>query len=204
MRLIEELNLDQNIKELIKDKAIIKSYKKGECILTQGVYKNETAFIESGVIKVYKEFRDSSLLLYYLSNELNNGIISFMNVFGNTPIEISLVTQSESTVYWVPNYLIIKFFALRLAMSNIYRIHNHSLMKALVKVTFLSLKERIMDYLNEQNQFCQNDTIIVTNSMIAKDLNVSREAVSRIMKSLEKEGKICRKSKHVIISIINN
>jgi len=204
MRLIEELNLDKNIKELIREKAIVKSYKKGECILTQGMYKNETAFIESGVVKVYKECGETPLLLYYLSNELNNGIISFTNIFGNTPIEVSLVTQSESIVYWVPNYMIMKFVTLKLAISNIYTVHNSNLMKAFVKVTFLSLRERIMDYLNEQNRFSKGNRVTVSNSVIAQDLNVSREAVSRIMKSLEREGKIYRESRNVVISITNN
>ncbi|MNL16760.1 hypothetical protein D3C87_1378140 [compost metagenome] len=49
---------------------------------------------------------------------------------------------------------------------------------------------RIMNYLKEKASIRNSQKIEITHQVIANDLNTSRVVVSRILKSLENQGKI--------------
>jgi CRP/FNR family transcriptional regulator len=62
------------------------------------------------------------------------------------------------------------------------------LMDQLDKTIFGDLSERLMAYLHKKAEFNQSNTIDITHSDIARDLNSSREAVTRLLNNLEQKG----------------
>ena len=59
------------------------------------------------------------------------------------------------------------------------------LVKVIDNIAFHGLDRRMEKYLQDLTQSKGNKTIMMTHQEIADDLNVSREAVSRLLKKLE-------------------
>ncbi|WP_257912578.1 Crp/Fnr family transcriptional regulator [Campylobacter lari] len=63
----------------------------------------------------------------------------------------------------------------------------------------MPLSSRICDFLKENTS---NNTLKITHEALANYLGSAREAISRILKELEKEGKIkLERSKIILISL---
>ncbi|EAK0445807.1 Crp/Fnr family transcriptional regulator [Campylobacter lari] len=75
----------------------------------------------------------------------------------------------------------------------------NTLIKVLEQALFMPLSSRICDFLKEN---ASNNTLKITHEALANHLGSAREAVSRILKELEKEGKIkLERSKIILISL---
>lgn len=62
------------------------------------------------------------------------------------------------------------------------------LVKVIDNITFRGLDVRMEKYLRSLTESTKNTTVNITHQQIAGDLNVSREAVSRLLKKLENIG----------------
>ncbi|ECW8954513.1 Crp/Fnr family transcriptional regulator [Campylobacter lari] len=75
----------------------------------------------------------------------------------------------------------------------------NTLIKILEQALFMPLSSRICDFLKENTS---NNTLKITHEALANHLGSAREAISRILKELEKEGKIkLERSKIILISL---
>ena len=57
-------------------------------------------------------------------------------------------------------------------------------------IAFLNLDQRLFKYLKDKSLVNHSEIITVTHQQIANDLHTSRVVISRLLKSLEKQGKI--------------
>ena len=66
----------------------------------------------------------------------------------------------------------------------------HELIQTIDSIAFQKLDERLLGYLRQKAAATHSQTILTTHQHIADDLNASREAISRLLKSLEKTKSI--------------
>ena len=64
------------------------------------------------------------------------------------------------------------------------------LLEAIDTIAFLNMDKRLFKYLKDKAMVNHNDVITVTHQLIAQDLHTSRVVISRLLKTLENEGKI--------------
>jgi len=62
------------------------------------------------------------------------------------------------------------------------------LVKTIDSIAFKKMDERLFEYLEAKSKAFQTKELSVTHQDIAFDLNASREAISRLLKKMEKEG----------------
>ena len=64
------------------------------------------------------------------------------------------------------------------------------LLEAIDTIAFLKLDKRLFKYLKDKAMVNHNESIHVTHQQIAQDLHTSRVVISRLLKTLEIDGKI--------------
>jgi CRP/FNR family transcriptional regulator len=84
---------------------------------------------------------------------------------------------------WMMRYVSWKNFVL-----SAYDERLNELLRTIDQITFHGLDERLLDYLRERAELHPDRSIAATHQEIANDLHVSREAVSRLLKSFERRG----------------
>ena len=68
-------------------------------------------------------------------------------------------------------------------------------------IAFKKMDQRLLDYLRKKVKVNNDPVISITHQKIAYDLNASREAVSRLLKQLEKNKKVELGRNMIILSM---
>ena len=75
-------------------------------------------------------------------------------------------------------------------------------METVDAIAFMRLDERLVNYLTDQAKLLGSLEIHHTHQQIAEDLNSSRVVISRLLKQLEKKGKIKIQRNKIILDSI--
>ena len=84
--------------------------------------------------------------------------------------------------------------------------HNrlNELLHTVDSIAFMNMDQRLMDYLIKKAEIAGNNTINSTHQEIAYDLHSSRVVISRLLKKLEKLGKIKMHRSHIELEEVSN
>lgn len=181
-------------KDLLKDLCnygVLKYAEPDQIILEIRRHVNFVPIIVSGVVKVMRrDGKGNGILLHYLSeNQISAVVINY--ALENKKSEIRLKAETDVTYIVVPSKIVnswfLKFNTWRSFFLKINQEQTSFLLERINDIAFESLEFRVSKYL-EQTSLVHNDNILKRKHFdIARDLKVSREAISRILKKLEKD-----------------
>jgi CRP/FNR family transcriptional regulator len=106
--------------------------------------------------------------------------------------DIRTTAEDDSTVIGIPVKYVDEWMSKFPSWKNFVMRSYDSRMKEMIKtidsIAFKKMDERLLAYLKERSVAHNSKVIHSTHQEIAADLNASREAVSRLLKQLEKQG----------------
>ena len=184
---------DDDLRKNIAGQATFIELQEDTEILREGQYVKVIPIVLEGTIKVFSKFEDKELLLYYIRPG-ESCIMSFAAALQNHPSRVyamtdgpvkALVIPTEMAVKWVKQYTDFStlFFGL-------YDKRYSDLLDTIHQLLFYKMDQRIFDYLQEKVRVTGSSSLKITHKQIANELGSAREVVSRLMKKLEKEGKV--------------
>ena len=150
--------------------------------------------IVSGSIKIMTEDKEGNeLLLYYL--EVGDTCAMTLNCCSReSKSSIRAITEDYCEILFIPIHNIeewmVNFKTWRNFILESYNTRLNEMLEAIDNLAFNNMEERLEKYLNDKVMITGNAEIKITHYQIAGDLNSSRVVISRLMKKLEKDGKI--------------
>lgn len=163
--------------------------------------------ITQGTVKLVREDDyGNELLLYYLnSGETCASILTCC--MSKTLSEVKACVLDEVIAIMVPIRIMDdwmrKYATWRNFVMLSYRQRMEQLLTTIDNIAFLKMDERLVQYLQKRSQELQTKILLGTHQEIADDLHTSREVVSRLLKQLERLGKIkLSRNKIEIISLV--
>ncbi|MBK7410561.1 MAG: Crp/Fnr family transcriptional regulator [Saprospirales bacterium] len=183
---------ERNLQEEIVQVGRLMSFRAGEVIMEIGSYVRMMPLVVKGSMKVVREDPDGrEIFLYYLqAGEACS--MSFTCCMMNKKSEIRTVAEDDTELIaipvrymdeWMSKYQSWKNFVMRT-----YDLRMYELVRTIDDIAFKKMDERLLQYLEKKAEATQSNVISVTHQDIAYDLHASREAISRLLKQLEKEG----------------
>ncbi|NBC03342.1 MAG: helix-turn-helix domain-containing protein [Bacteroidetes bacterium] len=177
----------------IEDNALKKDIPKGTEILREGQYVSVVPIVLDGLIKVFKQYEERDLLLYYIKpNE--SCIMSFAAGLKNEPSNVFAQTEEDTTALLLPvkkiSGWIKQYPELNSLFFQQYNLRYSELLDTIQQVMFNKMDKRLYDYLREKIELLDRNPLKISHRQIASDLGTAREVVSRVMKKLEQEGKV--------------
>lgn len=148
-------------------------------------------FIVSGAVKAMRRNgKGKGLFLYYLvENQTIASAISY--ALENKKSEIRLKAESNISYISVPvkvvNSWFKKYETWRSFFMKMDQQQTSYLLEKINDIAFENLEFRLVKYLEETSLVHNDNTVFRKHFDISRDLRVSREAISRILKKLEKE-----------------
>ena len=178
----------------IKKEGYIKNIPEGDVIINIGDTVRNMPLLLEGAIKVSRLDDDGDeLLLYYLEK----GDVCAMTLTcctGNSISEIRAVAEMDSKIIMVPVQKMADWVrdyeTWRTFVFESYNSRFKEMLEAIDNLAFLNMHERVLKYLKHKVIVTKDTFLYVTHQTIAYDLHTSRVVISRILKSLEKEGKL--------------
>jgi CRP/FNR family transcriptional regulator len=198
--LLEDLKLnygylfeDDLLKE-IADIAIYKEYKAESVIIDTDSYIVSIPLLLQGAIKILREDeRGDELVLYYLEKG-DTCAVTLSCCMGQTKSKIRAVSETDVELLMIPKEKMAdwlgKYKSWQEFILQSYHNRLQEFIEAVDSIAFLNMDQRLFKYLKDKALVNHNDVISVTHQQIANDLHTSRVVISRLLKSLEKQGKI--------------
>ena len=184
---IGEKALQQEIAEVGK----LMHFKEGEVIMNYGSYIKMVPLIIEGSIKVSREDdSDGKEVLLYFLNAGDTCSMSFTCCMTDKKSAIRTEAEEDSTIIGIPIQYVDQWMTKYPSWKNFVMRSYDNRMLELVKlidlISFHGLDTRMEKYLKALTKSHCSKTVQRTHQEIAEDLNVSREAVSRLLKKMEK------------------
>lgn len=179
------------LQEAIKKEGVVKKFKRGEVTQEIGSYVKFVPLISSGTLKVLREDDNGNeIFLYYLHGG-DSCSMAFSCCMMHKKSEVRTKVVEDVELIAIPIRFIdewmMKFHSWKNFVMKSYDSRMMELIQTIDEIAFLKMDERLINYLNRKSKAIGDTTIFSTHQEIAQDLNASREAISRLLKRLEKQ-----------------
>ncbi len=180
------------LQQSILDHGRLYTFQEGEVIMDIGQYVKMVPLVLKGLIKVSREDEEGRELFLYYLHPGDSCTMSFTCCMMNKKSEIRTVAEEKTILLGVPiRYMdewMTKYQSWKNFVMQSYDNRMMELVKTIDSIAFKKMDERLMEYLEAKADALQSKELQVTHQDIAFDLNASREAISRLLKKMEKEG----------------
>lgn len=185
---------EKALQEEIAKVGEIYRFKAGKAIMDVGSYVRMMPLLVEGSIKVSRENDDGKELFLYYLHPGEACTMSFTCCMMNKKSEIRTIAEDNVVMIGIPvRYMdewMSRFQSWKNFVLTSYDKRMLELIQAIDSMAFQHMDDRLLEYLEKRAQAQQSKSIEATHQEIAYDLNASREAVSRLLKQLERSGRV--------------
>ncbi len=163
-------------------------------IMEVGQYVKLVPLVIKGVIKVSREDENGGELFLYYLNGGETCSMSFTCCMMNKKSEIRTLAEEDTQLIGIPIRFVDEWMTKYQSWKNFvmqtYDQRMLELVRTIDSIAFHHMDVRLLEYLQKKAQATHSKVINATHQDIAYDLNASREAISRLLKQLENEGRL--------------
>ena len=186
--------LEKELQEEILKTGIYKTFQINDVMIREGQFITSFPLVLKGLIRVTRNNNDGNeLLLYYLKqNEVC--AMALTCCMTNLTSNVKAVAEEEAEVILLPVEMldnwICKYPGWKQFVMQTFQNRFRELIDTIDSIAFLNLDERLIRYFTDRYKQTGTAKLHETHQDLALRLNTSREVVSRLLKKLEKDGKI--------------
>jgi CRP/FNR family transcriptional regulator, anaerobic regulatory protein len=148
----------------------------------------------NGAIKIMREDENGDELLLYFLERGDTCAMTLTCCLGKNQSKIQAVSETDGDLIMIPiekmEEWIVKYKSWRNFVFESYNNRLMEMLEAIDTLAFMKMDERLYKYLTDKAKVLGTTDIANTHQEIATEMHTSRVVVSRLLKSLELEGKI--------------
>lgn len=184
-------DLEDELYNEILAHAEIKEVKAGDIVLKAGQMIRSSMLVLEGIIKLYREDEEGREFFIYNLNPGQACSLSMVCAARHEKSEVMAVALTDATLLSIPfEYMeewIAKYKSWYRFVISTYRDRFEELLRTIDAIAFRNMDERLEEYLQKQVEVF-GPVLKMTHQEIARDLNSSREVISRLLKKMETRG----------------
>lgn len=179
------------IEELIKV-ADVQTVEEGEVLVRTGQNIRTALLVLDGLVKIYREDDQGNEFFMYYIDAGKACAISLVCALGQETSGLMAKAVAPSTVLSIPLKYVDEWMGKYKSWAKFvvtsYRDRFDELLQTIDHVAFRNMDERLVFYLKRHQEMQHTNTLTVSFTEIAQELNSSREVISRLMKKLAEKG----------------
>lgn len=171
----------------------LESIDEGDYMIDIGRPIRSIPMIVSGMVKVMREDADGNELLLYYLKAGETCAMSLTCCMEGRKSEIRAVAMEPVKMIVLPVALMeewMRFRDWRAFVMSTYAKRFDELLETVDSIAFQRMDERLESYLITKAQSSGAKLLTVSHQEVAQDLNTSREVISRLLKQMERHGKL--------------
>lgn len=166
----------------------------GFVLMRPGGYIRSVPILLSGSVKIMRADADGrEALLYYLGG-LDSCAMSLTCCIDRKQSEITAIADEKTRLIAIPvekiEEWVCKYPSWKHFVFMTYQKRFEDLLGAIDQIAFHKLDERLLGLLNRKMKQCSCTTFTITHEELGQELATSREVTSRLLKQLERLGKV--------------
>jgi CRP/FNR family transcriptional regulator len=164
----------------------------GTMLMDVGQNMDAVPLLLEGAIKIMRLDPEGDEILLYFLESGDSCALSMGTYMGATKSSIRAVTERNTSLVMVPVSVGQRWMKSYTSWSEFvmesYQNRLEEMLDAIDALAFMDLPTRLRRYLSDKVKIQGDMTLHTTHQEIANDLHTSRVVVSRLLKSLEREG----------------
>jgi len=186
--------LEKELQDEILSIGVKKTFEQSEVLIREGQFIASFPLVLKGLVRISRtNDQGNELLLYYLKED-EVCAMSLTCCMAQQTSNVHAVAEEQTEVVlipvemldnWVSKYPSWKQFVMQTFQSRF-----RELIDTIDSIAFMKLDERLIKHFVDRNKKSGATTFSGTHQDLALQLNTSREVISRLLKKLEKDGRI--------------
>lgn len=182
-RLLEEIRLNAKLKKLAKE----------EVLISPGDKLSSVPIVQKGVLRILREDEEGrELFLYHLYpdqtcamsiNCCQSGKKSMIKAVAEDDTEILMIASTLAEEW-------LKYPEWKAFINNTYALRFQELLQVIDLIAFHHMDTQLLHYLQEKAKALNTKKLEITHQQIAEELNTHREAISRLLRTMEAKNLI--------------
>jgi CRP/FNR family transcriptional regulator len=172
----------------------LQEVKQGEYLIDIGDPITFMPLIIKGAVKIMSEDGEGEDLLLYFIEKGDTCAMTLSCCVKKGRSKIRAVAESDTELLMIPvekmEDWMGKYRSWREFILESYHSRMQELLETIDTLAFMNMDERLLKHLRDKAMVNHDDVIHTTHQEIAADLHTSRVVISRLLKKMERQGKI--------------
>ncbi|GAB4410862.1 MAG: Crp/Fnr family transcriptional regulator [Bacteroidia bacterium] len=194
--------LEPDLRTLVETQGRVVTVPAGAVMLDEGAYVHSVPVVLEGLLKVERRDTERELLLYYIQPG-ESCIMSFQAVMQHSPSSVIAGAEQDTVVLLLAEGAFQQWFrrfpSLQGYFMSLFGRRYEGLIQTIDQLAFRRLDDRLLAYLQEKTRNLRTHELSLTHQQIASELGSTREVISRLLKKLEKEGRVQLGRNHIVV-----
>jgi len=189
--MLNSLFLNPLLVEEITSKSRQKKLAKDDVLIFPGDILVFVPIVLSGVLRIVREDEEGREVFLYHLYPSQTCAMAVNCCQSRKKSMIKAIAEDETEVLMVPTDLIDQLFKYpewKTFINNTYSSRFAELIEVIDLIAFNSLDKKILNYLEKKKEALNTASLFITHQQIAGELNTHREAVSRLLRTMEQKG----------------
>jgi len=181
---------DPRFLDEIKKFTRVKTIHAGDMLITPGDKIVFVPIVLKGVLRILRQADDKEIFLYHLYPGQTCAMALNCCQSGRVS-SVKAIAEDDTEVLQIPVNLIddwFKFPEWRAFINNTYGQRFTELLEVIDLIAFNNMDKQVLHYLRERCKAGNVNTINITHQQIADELHTHREAVSRLLRTMEQKN----------------
>ena len=182
--------MDEEDKKLLRDTVLKKELSSGQIMTGDNSRCNGVPMVVKGRLRLFRISEKGREITLYRINKGEVCILAAVCTMGDVEYDFSIEAEEESTLAIISSDIFKELFSrsesFKTFVFNALAKKLISSMEIIEMLTFISIEERILDYLKENSQ--NTGEVITTHEKMAVDLGSSREVITRQLNKMSEKG----------------
>jgi CRP/FNR family transcriptional regulator len=191
MDIIHSIFTDKSLINEIRSKSRIKHLMGDEVLIFPGDVLVFVPVVLSGVLRIVREDEEGREVFLYHLYPSQTCALAINCCQSKKKSLIKAIAEDETEVLMIPAALIDQLFKYpewKTFVNTTYSSRFAELIEVIDLIAFNSLDKKILNYLEKKKEALNTSSLCITHQQIALELNTHREAVSRLLRTMEQKG----------------
>ncbi len=204
-RFLRKIFYDKSLADELMDKSQFITVPAHTKVLEEDKYIKVVPLVFEGRIKVMRQDESGKEILLYYINPGESCALSIVAGLNRTKSVAYAETEMETKIFAIP-IDVIRDLHSRYSQCDDFLLqlfHNrfNELILFIDSIAFKTVDFRLIQHLKQKQKKTGENTIHITHQHLADELGTAREVISRLLKQLEKDGKIINHRSNIEILV---
>ena len=185
-----EIFTDASLLAEIKKFTRTKHLKLGEVLIAPGDKIFFVPIVQKGVLRIVRQGEDGKEVFLYHLYPGQTCAMAMNSCQSNKESMIKAIAEDDTEVLQIPVNMLEDWFKYpewKAFVNNTYGSRFAELMDVIDLIAFHNMDKQVLHYLQERARATNSKTIQITHQQIADELHTHREAVSRLLRTMEQK-----------------
>lgn len=193
MDILHSIFTDKNLINEIRSKSRHKHLMGDEVLIFPGDVLVFVPVVLSGALRIVREDEEGREVFLYHLYPSQTCAMAINCCQSKKESMIKAIAEDETEVLMIPAALtdqLFKYSEWKTFINNTYSSRFAELIEVIDLIAFNSLDKKILNYLEKKKEALNTSSLYITHQQIAVELNTHREAVSRLLRTMEQKGMV--------------